>query len=756
MKRRHLLIAIPVGLFIVWFALSVPSQPFDPSYATVVFARDGELLGARTAKDEQWRFPPGNSLPNDYVSAVLLFEDEWFHYHPGVNPISMFKALWTNIREKSHVRGGSTISMQVIRLSRKNPRRTIWEKCTEILRAVRLELTHSKKDILHYYAAHAPFGGNVVGLEAASWRYFGRDPHALSIAEYATLAVLPNAPGLIRPGKKDDLLMKRRNDLLRKMREKEMIDEMTLELALVEPLPSRPYPIPNTASHLVQHLHLKSPGKRHHTTIDYNLQRNAERLLRRYGNQWNRVYNGALLMADVESGAVTAYVGNVPDIDQKHSPYVDLTRAPRSSGSTLKPFLYATALHRGDISPHQLLVDLPTIMGGFRPTNYTKTYDGAVPASKALSRSLNIPMVRLLREVKIEPFLKVCRDMGLKSISSGAHHYGLTVILGGGEVSLWELTSAYVSLARGAKRDALPVGEIYITGPSQRTALPFDDASAFWTLDALRDASRPTEEQGWENFAQPNIAWKTGTSYGHRDAWSIGVSADYVVGVWVGNASGEGRPGLVGGQIAAPLMFEAFGLLPQSGWIENTYQNTVKVDVCLESGQLASVHCPNRVQQYWPLNANQSPCPYHREIVLNAEGTHRIHRDCYNSDIKKAYYFVLPPAMAWYYRQRKADYQPLPPWLAGCQPEASRIEIIYPPNDAEVVLPRDRDGTLREVVLKAAHQSESETLYWDINGIFQGKTTIDHQLGVTLRPGTYVLTVSDGDGSSARVVFSSE
>ncbi|MCC5917880.1 MAG: penicillin-binding protein 1C [Cryomorphaceae bacterium] len=755
MKRKHWPYGLSLVIFLLWFAFSLPTPLFDASYATVVFARDGELLGARTAADEQWRFPPVTDLPSLYIEAVCLFEDEWFFYHPGVNPVSMIKAFWTNIRHRSVRRGGSTISMQVVRLARNNPSRTLWEKCTEMIRAFRLELTNSKKRILEHYAAHAPFGGNIVGLEAASWRYFGRNPHQLSAAEYATLAVLPNAPGLIRPGKNAETLRLRRNALLQKMHRQGLLDTMEFQLSCEEPLPQTPYPIPSIAPHMVQNLNKEAPGKRHITSIDYNLQLTAEALLNRYGRRWqgNRIYNGALLIADVQTGKVLAYVGNVPGTDEKHSPYVDLIRAPRSSGSTLKPFLYAAALHSGEISPHQLLPDLPTIMGGFRPTNFSETYDGAVSASEALSRSLNVPMVRLLQWYKIDPFLDICRKMGLKSIDKSAGHYGLSLILGGGEVSLWELTGAYASLARGAQRNPTPVGPLGFSEPTDFEKLPFDGASAYWTAEALRNASRPIEERGWENFAQPNIAWKTGTSYGHRDAWSIGFSGQYVIGVWVGNASGEGRPGLVGGQEAAPVMFEAFGLLPAPKWFENTYENTMQVEACVVSGRVATEHCEKRKTQYWPLTANSEPCPYHREVILNQAGTHRVHRNCYRENLRRASYFVLPPGMAWYYRQKEAGYRDLPPWLPGCKPEMSNLQIIYPTHKAEVVLPRDRDGKLKEIVLKAAHQREGETLFWDINGVFQGETTIDHHLGVVLRPGKYVLTITDASGSSSVVEF---
>ncbi len=745
---------LSVGL-VIWFTFSIPRPLFPADYSTVVFDKNGEFLGGRTAHDEQWRFPPSGEIPEMYAKAVLLYEDEWFYYHPGFNPVSMFKAAWANFKQKKIVRGGSTLSMQVVRLSRNNPKRSIWEKATEVLRAVRLEIGYSKKSILSFYAANAPFGGNVVGLEAASWRYFGRSSNYLSAGEYATLAVLPNAPGLIRPGKNALELQRKRDALLLKMRDKGIIDEMTYDLAKAEPVPTAPLTLPQHSYHFVEHVKQSHPGEAQYTSIDMHLHLATNRILEQFAQRWkaNHIYNAAVLIVDVHSGNILSYNANLPLNANTRSPYVDMIQAQRSSASTLKPLLYAAALQEGQIAPHQLLPDVPTYLGGFRPQNYSKLYDGAVPASEALSRSLNIPMVHLLKNYKPEVFLKTCRELGLKSLNKPAEHYGLSLILGGGEVRLLELVNAYTSLARRAMEYDEPLVEVHWREPKTSANMRIDRAAAWQTIDALQHAVRPEEEAGWENFALPDIAWKTGTSFGFRDAWSIGISGRYVVGVWVGNASGEGRPGLIGGQIAAPVMFQVFRNLTGNHSITNSYSQTDKVEVCNKSGYLAGQYCDRKEVQYWPLHANREPCPYHQPVLLNAEATHRVDPVCYQGQSLSKNYFVLPPSWARFYQQRNANYETLPPWHPGCEREERGLSIIYPEHHSKIVLPRDRDGRIRELVLQAASSQSGSQVFWDINGLHIGNTRIEHNLGVVLKPGKHLLTITDEAGNMQKVEF---
>jgi penicillin-binding protein 1C len=367
-KRLALAAVIILLLALFWFSL--PSPLFDDPYATVVYDRNGRMLGARIAADGQWRFPPVDSVPAKYAACVLQFEDRHFYYHPGFNPVSLGRALWQNIRAGKVVSGGSTLTMQTIRLSRKGKSRTVGEKLVEIWLAFRLEVSFSKKSILSMYASHAPFGGNTVGLGAAAWRYFGRPPDELSWAEAAVLAVLPNAPSAMHPGRNRDELMEKRNRLLKRLADKEIIDRVTCDLACEEPLPQNPLPLPNLAPHLVGKIFKEKPGRQTSSEIDGHLQEKVLAIGKRYQQMLaaNQVFNAAVLVIDLNTNEVLVYIGNTADEkNAAHSPDVDIIMAPRSSGSILKPFLYAAMMDAGELLPGTLLPDVPSYYSGFSP-----------------------------------------------------------------------------------------------------------------------------------------------------------------------------------------------------------------------------------------------------------------------------------------------------------------------------------------------------------------------------------------------------
>ena len=377
-KRSIVLIAL-----LIWYYFSLPKQLFNEPTSTVIESVEGKLLGAQIAEDEQWRFPHTDSIPYKFKKSIIAFEDAYFYKHPGFNPVSISKAFKKNIQSGSVKRGGSTLTQQVIRLSRKGKRRTYFEKVIEIILATRLEFRHSKSDILALYASNAPFGGNVVGLDMASWRYFGRNSSELSWAETATLAVLPNAPSLIFPGKNQKLLFQKRNRLLKKLFKNNTIDELTYQLAIKEELPQKPYRLPQIAPHLLQQIRQTNKGERTKTTIKRGLQQRVNSIVKTHYNnlQQNQIYNIAVLVLEVKTRKVLVYVGNSPT-DRAHQKDVDIINKPRSTGSILKPFLYAGMLDAGEILPNTLVADVPTQIASYNPKNFNLEYDGAVPASR--------------------------------------------------------------------------------------------------------------------------------------------------------------------------------------------------------------------------------------------------------------------------------------------------------------------------------------------------------------------------------------
>lgn len=750
-------------LLLVGYYYAVPKKLFDVPYATVVESASGELLGATIAADGQWRFPALDSVPQKFEHCLLTFEDAYFRYHPGFNPVAMGKAFWGNISQ-GRKRGGSTITQQVVRLARGNQNRSYAEKGIEWIWATRLEFRYSKDEILNLYASHAPFGGNVVGLEMASWRYFGLAPHQLSWAESATLAVLPNAPGLIYPGKNQERLLQKRNRLLKRLWERHIIDTLTYELSVAETLPEKAFSLPQATQHLTQHIRLRQEGERVKTSIQARLQQSVMHLAHQYQrqNRGNEVHNIAVLVIDARTREVLAYVGNanLPDVPQKD---VDMIRAQRSTGSVLKPLLYAGMLNEGLILPKTLVADIPTQIAGYRPQNYAMHFDGAVSADRALSRSLNIPAVLMLQDYGVPKFLSLLHQLQFHSIQKSADHYGLSLILGGAESSLWELCSSYCGLTQTIEHFAkngtyrskewntlhYHADQSLDLGKTSYFPTVLSAGSIYKTMEAMREVNRPAEDEAWQFYdSSIQIAWKTGTSFGNRDAWAIGMDAHYVVGVWVGNATGEGRPELTGVQTAAPVLFDVFRLLPKTKWFTPPVDDLTQIDVCQQSGYLPHEGCP-KVKQWIPLKgAESSLCPYHKEVHLDAEGKYRVNSQCYPvSEMQKAYYFVLPPAMEWYFRRKNMGYVSLPPFREGCSDGRNlRMEFIYPKGQNKIQLTRHFDGKLQAVLLKVAHVQRSEKLFWYANDVYLGTTQHFHDMPFQSTPGVYRISVTDESG----------
>ncbi|MFH0867273.1 MAG: penicillin-binding protein 1C, partial [Bacteroidota bacterium] len=451
-KKKKFILRFSILIFLIFFWFSFPRPLFNDPYSTLLLDRNLELLGAKLAGDEQWRFPESEKVPEKFKKAILSFEDQYFYYHPGINPVSTCRALYQYISEGRIISGGSTLTMQVIRLSRKNKSRNIFEKMIEMFYAFRMECSYSKSEILALYASHAPFGGNVVGLDAASWRYFGVDAGKLSWAQAVTLAVLPNSPALIYPGKNHEKLLAKRNKLLVKLYKEGEFDQATLSLALSEPLPEKPYPLPQIAPHLlVRAVQEGNKGIKITSTVYLQLQENVNKIIELHEKilEANEIHNAAALVLDVNTGSVLAYTGNTGSDEKKeYSNDVDIILSPRSTGSILKPYLYAAMLNDGLLLPTTLVPDIPMQLGGFIPENYNRTYDGAVPAKRALARSLNIPAVKMLQSYDYNKFYSLLKKLGITTLTKPADHYGLSLILGGAEASLWDLAGIYASMAR--------------------------------------------------------------------------------------------------------------------------------------------------------------------------------------------------------------------------------------------------------------------------------------------------------------------
>lgn len=761
---------IVLFLLLVAYYFCLPKHLFKDPTATVITSNKNELLGALIADDGQWRFPENDSVPDKFKTCIIAFEDEYFYNHPGFNPISIFKALKENIDSGEIKRGGSTITQQVIRLSRKGKQRTYWEKFKEIILATRLEFRHNKDEILALYASHAPFGGNVVGLDAASWRYFNRNSEDLSWAESATLAVLPNAPSLIYPGKNQTQLLNKRNRLLKKLLENQTIDSLTYNLSISEGLPQKPYPLPQIAPHLLQTIAKNNKGQRIKTSVNKRLQQQTNSIVFNHYNtlKQNEIYNISVLILDVKTRKVLTYVGNAPT-DKNHQNSVDIINKPRSTGSILKPFLYAAMLDAGDILPNTLVADVPTQFGDYSPENFNKEFDGAVPAKRALSRSLNVPAVRMLQDFGLDRFHYYLKNLHLKDIRFNANHYGLSLVLGGAESNLWDLCKSYAAFSSTINHFNETSSEYFSNefceptffenekidfGKKSNEKTLFDAASIYLTYESLKEVNRPEGDDNWEFFDNSKqIAWKTGTSYGFRDAWGIGTTKDYVVGVWVGNADGEGRPGLVGVQAAAPILFDVFDLLPNSQWFQKPFDEMEKVKICAVSGYRASVNCVKIDEKYIQKSGLKTEaCPYHKLIHLDKTESFQVNSSCENiNEIKNTSWFVLPPLMAYYYKDKHPFYKPLPPFRNDCiGSKKETMEFIYPKDIKTVFLPKDFNEKTNDLILKVAHSKPNTKLFWYLDHNFLGETSTIHNMAIQPKEGKYLITVTDEFGNEIK------
>lgn len=770
--------ALVVASIIYYFLL--PDKLFHDPYCTVLEDRNGELLSATIAKDGQWRFPQLDTVPDKFKQALIHYEDKRFNSHWGIDIRAFARALRQNLQAGKVISGGSTITMQVIRLSRKGKSRTYGEKLIEILLAARLELRYTKGEILALYASHAPFGGNVVGLEAACWRYFGRDVDELSWAEAALLAVLPNSPSLIHPGKNRDRLLVKRNALLDKLLQVGVLDEATCLLAKEEQIPDQPTALPRHARHLIQRIVRDGLEQtRVRSTLDEGMQLRVEQIIddhykRLAGNQ---IYNAAALVIEVETGNVVAYVGNTQaDQSGYHGEEVDIISASRSTGSILKPFLFAAMLDEGKILRTTLVADVPTVINGFAPKNFKREFDGAVPADKALIRSLNIPAVYMLQQYRYEKFHSLLKDAGMTTLTRLPDHYGLALILGGAEGKLWDITGMYASMARVLNRYFTRSENLkytntdyqspsYTQNPDERVSPAslgpsgLISASAIYqTIDVLKEVYRPGEETGWRNFySARKIAWKTGTSFGFRDGWAVGVTPQYAVGVWVGNADGEGRPGLTGTETAAPVLFDIFSQLPGNDWFQEPYIEMEQIPVCSRSGLRIAEFC-EKADTTWvsPKGLEVRPCTHHKKVHLTMDRRFRVHLNCESADrMIERNWFVLPPIQEHYFKTRNVSYKILPPFKPGCESNTAlrTMELVYPKPNARLFIPRELDGTPGSSVFELAHRNPLASVFWHLDDQYLGNTSKNHRFPLNPGEGKHILTLVDDAGETLEVRF---
>lgn len=720
--------------------ISVPIPKLKQEQSRVLYDQYGGLLSASIASDGQWRFPIEGNLPDPLKKAILAYEDAYFYKHIGVNPVSLINSVYQNIQHKKVVRGGSTITMQVMRMYRGNKSRTVVQKVIEILGALKLELLYSKKDILKLWATMAPFGGNTVGAQSAAIRYYERNLDELSWAEYATLAVLPNSPAMVHLNRNKDKLLKKRNFVLQKLLKQGQLDQVTYQLAIDEELPKFNPIVKQKAFHYLSFLTQKFPEKSvFHSTIDSHLQSSTQEILNSYVHKYelDGIKNGAAIIIDNKTNEIKAYIGNSTKKTGEIQ-YVDCAQGLRSYGSLLKPFLYAYSIEKGFFLPNEQVKDIPTNVSGFIPKNFDRDYRGIISLDEFVSKSLNIPSVRVLNYVGVESFYNHLKnELNMATLNKESNHYGLSIILGGAEGSLYDMSRMYKGLVRSYNGYALPYNTPVQLKEEQRkqqqkqTEESVYSWQTIWhTLQAMQSVNRPPEEQQFIKMGGEQIAWKTGTSYGHRDAWSIGCSQNYTVAIWVGNETGEGRYDLTGVKKAAPILFEVFRQLTSSSGFEKKPNQGETVQVCKKSGRLIGRFCPNS---------------YNVEL---GNFSHQL-RNC-NQHIQSEtgeVVYKVDPVVAYYHDHFFGGKQ------KKNQSTLKQVQIIYPEKKSVIQIPKKINEEYAKIMVKANSNYEGAEIYWYLDGQFQAKSIKNHQISLLIESGKHIIYISDQFGNSQEVDF---
>ena len=811
---RLMTVMLSFLLIVILFMLAnwcfpLPKARLHPPVSQIVLDRNGEWLRAFLADDGMWRFSYqsqqifnksapsltqnshyGTNATTDTYSpllhqAILISEDRWFYYHYGINPISIATAIYDNLKAGEVVRGGSTITMQLARLMEPKAR-NIPNKFIEMFRAFQLEHAYSKSEILTFYFNMLPYGGNIVGTAAASRFYFNKPQHTLSLGEAALLAAIPNAPERLRPDRFPENARKAREKVLNRLLARRQISEQQWQEAVQEPIPHKRYPLPFKAPHLSRLLikenrkkfgvrnpsHSRTTNGRIHTTIDAKVQDTAARLLSEYLGDAARkpslrgshsTSTGAIIVMDTQNRHILAMVGSHDFFDRKALGQINGTLAPRSPGSALKPFVYALAMQEGLITPETLLFDVPVTYAGYTPVNYDGKYNGYVTARQALARSLNVPAVSLNARLKNRTLHAFLKQAGISTLAP-AQKYGLSMVLGGCEVNLLELTTLYAGLANMGE-----FGPYQLTKPHQPKTENYSkrllrQETSFIITEMLTNSQLPTNTvKNPEAFERtmnlPKIAWKTGTSYGHRDAWCIGYSPTFTIGVWLGNFDGKGTPMLSGTDAATPILFALFTALTGQDthhWFTKPEQLKTR-QVCTLSGAPVSPHCPTHKEDvYIPGVSSVTVCAIHKPIYVDESTGYSLCSHCWGNNDgstgpSKKIFEEWPADAATWLAENGFAVSVLPahnPLCTGTISGNAPI-ILSPAEDTTYYIREGVSLENQKIRLTASASSRTQDLFWFLDGelIFQGNA--GEQYWLTPTKGKHVLTCVDAEGRSA-------
>lgn len=752
------LILILTALAADRWVFPLPVEKLTRPHARFVYDREGRLLHAYTSSDRYWRKPVQlDEISPLLIKTVLRCEDQWFYYHPGVNFISLTSATWQNLKAGKVVRGGSTITMQVARMMEPKAR-TIGNKLVEIARALQLEAHYSKDELLEFYFNLVPYGGNIEGVGAACLFYFDKAPEELSLSECAILAAIPVSPSNFRPDLDMSACRQRRVRVLSTLKSGDVISETDALHAESEEIPSERVIMPQIAPHHSQSLTASfADSVNLRSTIDRETQMICERLARGHHARLTpmEINNLSIVVLDNASGEVLALVGSPDFSDSKNQGQINGALAPRSPGSALKPFAYAVALEDGLATASTRLADIPVNYAGYSPENYDAEYHGIVSVSEALVHSYNVPAVKLTAQVGLKRFFDLLKDGGLNTLKGEYYNYGLPLVLGGCEVTLLELSNLYATLARGGSHRDIRELVSDTAADSCRLLSP---EVAYLVSDMLADLKRPDLPTSWEFTRDlPKIAWKTGTSYGRRDAWTIGYNPKYTVGVWAGNFDGEGSIDIVGAEIAAPIMFDVFNEISGGDvdWFEQPPGISVR-EVCAVSGMPTGEHCPEKVlERYIPGKSPSRTCDVHQAIMVDRSTGYRLCRYCSDGCPHDEIIVENWPARLASWLKSVGRYDPIPPHNPNCAGimYTERPMITSPEAEAEFVLIDGVPSSYQKILLEASAASGCKEIHWFVDRKLYASCDPVERIFYTPTEGRHELMCLDDQGRSRTIAF---
>ena len=739
--------------FLILHFLFPLKNQFD--YSRVVLSAEGEVMKAYLSSDDKWRLQiHEEEISEELEKAFLKKEDQYFYYHPGVNPFALLRAFVNNVRYRKRLSGASTITMQVARMLEPK-KRTYFNKLIEIFRALQLELKFSKDEIFTLYLNLVPYGGNIEGVKSASLLFFGKMPNHLSLSEIVTLIVIPNRPQTLKANEKNALIKRARDKWIQKFKKWQTFPEQMLRDAIEEPLQLRRRNLPDVAPHLCRRLISNHKNLSEiKTTIAAPAQQKIQALTKSFIDRLKhqKITNAAVLVLDNKSGNVLAYVGSADFLDAENAGQVDGVMALRSPGSTLKPFLYALAMDAGLVTPKFMITDVPVNYAGYSPENYDQRFNGKVTIDYALTHSLNIPAVKILDQYGVQKFTDKLIKGGFKSIQKKKKQLGLSMILGGCGTNLFELTRLYSAFANlGALKRAK-----FLSGDTSKSQVNLLSKESAWLInDNLSKLTRPDLPKNWQyTIRSQKMAWKTGTSYGRRDAWSIGYNSRFTIGVWVGNFSGEGNPALSGSDIATPLLFQIMGAIDYGG-SNNWFAIPEKLElreVCNQSGLLASNSCENIIMDYAiAQNSPMDVCNCKISIKTNLLKTMSYCVSCEpNNGSSINYYENLAPELAAWYESEHIRYQKIPEHNPNCTRvfEENPPRIVSPTDNAEYLVEKYAG---EQITLQCQAYIDVKSVFWYVNGKFITQANTQSLVTFSPKEGDNTISCTDDKGRTKTI-----